>query len=361
MADQDLNRNEAATPYKLEKARERGQAAKSTDVVSAAVFAVAVVYLYWKGWDGLRAQFQYDQALLVSAGRIVATPANLWSLLGGMVRDTMIMLAPFLGVMVIAAILANVMQTGPMLSFEPVKPDFSRINPVAALKKLFSMRTLFEGLRAVLKLVALSLVVYYALKSLTHQFFHLAALPAPVLARTMVEDVASTGLKIALALGLIALLDLGFTRRQFAKQMRMSRREMTEEHKNREGDPRIKARIRELRREMLKRSQALRKTGGADVLITNPTHVAVALRYVHGEMDSPQLVAKGAGALASVMRQIAARRGIPVVQNPPLARALFNDLGVDQHVTTEHFAQVARILVWVFAMREARYSGRKPA
>jgi flagellar biosynthetic protein FlhB len=361
MAEQDLNRNEAATPYKLERAREKGQAAKSADVVSAVVFAVAVVYLYWKGWDGLRAQFQYDRALLTHAGRIIATPANLWSLVGGMVRDTMVMLADFLGVMVIAAVLANVAQTGPMLSLEPLKPDFSRTNPVAGLKKLFSMRTLFEGLRAVLKLAALTLVVYYALKSLTHQFFHLAALPAPVLARTMVEDVAATGLKIALVLGLIAMLDLGFTRWQFAKQMRMSRREMTDEHKNREGDPRIKARIRELRREMLKRSQALHRTGEADVLITNPTHVAVALRYVHGQMDSPQLVAKGAGALAAVMRQIAARRGVPVVQNPPLARALFNGLGVDQHVTADHFAQVARILVWVFAMREARDGGGKPA
>lgn len=354
MAEQDLDRNEPATPYKLQKARERGQVVKSTDVVSAVVFAVAVVYLYWQGWDGLRAQFQYDHAVLAYAGRIVATPASLWSLLGGMVRDSLVMLAPFFGALMLSAVVANVMQTGPVLSFEPVKPDFSRISPVSGLKKLFSMRTLFEALRAVLKLLALTLVVYYALKSLAPQFFHLASLPAPALARTMVEDVASTGLKIALVMGLIAMVDLGFTRRQFAKQMRMSRREITDEFKHREGDPRIKARIRELRREMLKRSQALRKTGDADVLITNPTHVAVALRYVHGEMDSPQLVAKGAGTLAAVMRHIAARHRIPVVQNRLLARELFHALDVDQHVPPKHFSQVARILVWVFAMRDAR-------
>jgi flagellar biosynthetic protein FlhB len=359
MADQDLNRNEPATPYKLEKGRERGQVAKSADLVSAVVFAVAVVYLYWKGWDGLRAQFQYDQALLGYAGRIVATPANLWALLGAMVRDSMMMLAPFLGALTLAAIVSNVMQTGPILSMEPLKADFSRINPVAGFKKLFSMRTLFEGLRAVLKLVALTLVVYYALKSLTPQFFHLASLPPAALGRTMVEDAASAGLKLTLALVLIAMLDYGFTRRQFAKQMRMSRREITDEHKQREGDPRIKSRLRELRREILKRSQSLRDTGGADVLITNPTHIAVALRYVHGEMHSPQMVAKGAGMLAAVMRQIAARRGIPVVQNKPLARELFHRMAVDQHVPAEHFAQVARILVWVFAMRDARAGGAR--
>jgi flagellar biosynthetic protein FlhB len=357
MAEQDLNRNEAASAYKLQKARERGQVAKSADLVSAVVFAVAVAYLYWKGWDALRVQFRYDQGLLDHAGRIVATPTNLWTLTGAMLDDTLVMLMPFLGTLVLSAIVANMMQTGPVLSLDPVKPDWSRLSPMAGLKKLFSMRTLFDGLRAVLKLLALSLVAYYALKSLTPQFFHLAALPAPVLARTMVEDVASTGLKMALVLGLIAMLDFGFTRRQFAKQMRMSHREQSDEHKHREGDPRIKARIRELRRELLKRSRALRKTGGADVLITNPTHVAVALRYVHGEMQSPQLVAKGTGMLAAVMRQIAARQHIPVVQNPPLARELFRELEVDQHVGAQHFAQVARILVWVFAMREARTGG----
>jgi len=360
MADQDLNRSEPATPYKLEKGRERGQVAKSADLVSAVVFAVAVVYLYWKGWDGLRTQFQYDQAMLGYAGRIVATPGNLWALLGAMVRDGMVMLAPFLGALILAAIVSNVMQTGPILSMEPLKADFSRINPVAGFKKLFSMRTLFEGLRAILKLVALTLVVYHALKSLTPQFFHLASLPAAALGRTMVEDAASAGLKITLALILIAMLDYGFTRRQFAKQMRMSQREITDEHKQREGDPRIKARLRELRREMLKRSQSLRDTGGADVLITNPTHIAVALRYVHGEMHSPQMVAKGAGMLAAVMRQIAARRGIPVVQNKPLARELFRRMAVDQHVPSDQFAQVARILVWVFAMRDARAAGVRP-
>jgi flagellar biosynthetic protein FlhB len=139
--------------------------------------------------------------------------------------------------------------------------------------------------------------------------------------------------------------------------MRMSRRDVKDEHKNREGDPRIRYRLRELRREALRRSVAARKTSTADVLLTNPTHVAVALRYVHGEMSSPQLVAKGAGVLAAGMRKIAARHRIPVVQNPPLARQLFRELEVDQHVPPELYSQVARILVWVFAMRDAQRAG----
>lgn len=357
MAEQDLDRNEEATPYKLEKARERGQVAKSADVVSAVVFTVAVAYLYWKGWDGLQSQFRYGHALLVQAGRIDGGAASLWWLLGGIVRDTGAALAPFFATLVIAAIVGNLAQTGPVLSVEPVKADFNRLNPVSGLKKLFSMRTLFDGTRAVVKLVLLSLVVYQAIKSLAPQFPQLASMPAAKLAYTVLDDVAGTGLKIALMLCLIAAVDFGYTRREFAKKMRMSKRDVKDEHKNREGDPRIRSRLRELRREALRRSMAARNTSSADVLLTNPTHYAVALRYVHGQMDAPQLVAKGAGPLAASMRRIAARHRIPVVQNPPLARQLFKQVPVEQQVPPELYAQVARIMVWVFAMREQQRAG----
>jgi len=354
MAEQDLDRNEDATPYKLEKAKEKGQVGKSADVVSAVVFTVAVAYFYWKGADGLVAQFRYDHALLSQAGRIEASPSNLWLLASGMIKDSLMMLAPFFGALVIAAIVGNMMQTGPILSADPVKPDFDRANPVNGLKKIFSMRTLFEGARAIVKLLLLGIVVYQALKGLTPQFFQLASMPTATLLHTMVDDAASTGLKMALMLCIIALVDLGFTRREFDKKMRMSKRELKDENKNREGDPRIRARLRELRREALKRSMAVRHTATADVVLTNPTHFAVALRYVHGEMQSPQIVAKGAGTLAAMMRKIAARHNIPVVQNPPLARELYHTVEVEQHVPPNLYSQVARILVWVFAMRQAR-------
>jgi flagellar biosynthesis protein FlhB len=354
MAEQDLDRNEAATPYKLQKARDKGQIGKSTEVVSALVFTVAVVYLYWKGWDGVLAQFRQDHALLSQAGRIDASASNLWRLLGGMIADAGTMLAPFLAALMAAAIAGNLVQTGPVLSAEPVKPDFDRLNPVNGFKKLFSMRTLFDAARSVVKLVLLGLVVYHALKSLGPQFYQLSTLSPAGLARTLVEDAAGTGLKIALMLCLIAAVDYGYTRREFGKKMRMSRRELKDESKHREGDPRIRARLRELRREALKRSMAVRQTRNADVVLTNPTHVAVALRYVHGEMQSPQLIAKGAGPLAAGIREIAARHRIPVIQNPPLARELYHRLELEQHVPPALYAQVARILVWVFAMKEAR-------
>ena len=354
MAEQDLDRSHAATPYKLQKARERGQVAKSADAVSTVVFTAAMAFLASQGWPAWREAFRFDQALIVQAAHADAGGALLSSLLERLLRATLLLSLPFFGTLVLSAALGNLLQGAWVLSLHPVKVDWSRVNPVAGFKRLVSVRTLFHGARAVLKLGLLGAVVWFALRSLTPHFHAVANLSPLGMVRMLLGDLASLGLKIALMLAFIALLDLVYTRREFAKQMRMSRRELTYEIKHREGDPRIRARLRELRRELLKRSQGLRRTRDADVVVTNPTHVAVALRYVHGEMPSPLLVAKGAGLVAAAMRRVASRHGVPIVQSPTLARALYRELPVDRHVPAAHYGTVARIIVWVFAMREAR-------
>jgi flagellar biosynthetic protein FlhB len=182
----------------------------------------------------------------------------------------------------------------------------------------------------------------------------LANLSAVGYVRTLIDDIASLGLKMALMLGVIALFDFGYTRHEFAKKMRMSHRDLKDESKHRDGDPRVRARLRELRQEMLKRSLSLQKTRNADVLLTNPTHVAVALRYERGQMESPQMLAKGSGHLAAAMRKIATKHQIPIVQSPELARKLFHDMEVDHYVPQHLYPDVARIIVWIFAMRERR-------
>ncbi len=354
--EQDLDRNDAATPYKLEQARKKGQVSKSTDVVSAVVFTAAVVYFYARGWNALAAQFQFDRVLFLRIAGSEGNPAILWQIVEQAVRATFVLLFPALATIVIAAILANIAQTGPVLTGHPLIPDWGRINPVNGFKKLMSMRTLFDAFRACIKLVVLSLVVFFALKALLPQFHQLAGRPPLAYTRLLLEDAASLCLKLALALAVIAAIDFAYSRREFSKKMRMSKREMKDEVKHREGDPRIRARLRELRREMLKRSLSLRKTGGADVLITNPTHLAVALSYRHGEMDAPLLVAKGAGSVAAAMRQIAAKNRIPVVQNKTLARAIYFGMEIEQHVPPQLYADVARLMVWILAMRQKQQS-----
>jgi flagellar biosynthetic protein FlhB len=354
MAEQDLDRNEQATPYKLQKAKEKGQVAKSNDVVSVIVFLIAVVFLYWRGLDGLRSLFQFDAALIAKVGHMNGGGAELWGLIASIVQGAMLMMLPFFLALMLGGIVGNVIQTGPILSADPIQFDFSKLNPMNGIKRFFSMRSLFDAARVSLKLVLLTLVVYLSLKSLTSQFYKVAAF-SPMHALTLlVDDVVSVGFKMALMLGLIALVDLVYSKREFAKKMRMSKRDVKDESKNRDGDPRIRSRLRELRREMLKRSLAAARTKDADVLITNPTHIAIALKYEHGKMESPQLLAKGAGSLAAAMRKIAARHQIPVVQNRSLARRLFHDVDFDQHVPPHLYKDVARIMIWILAMRKAR-------
>lgn len=364
-AEQDLDKTAEATPYKLEKAKEKGQVAKSSEVISLVVFTVAVIYGSWLGMDKLKEQFRFDLALLLQALAMPASQGGTWYLIEQMLYSTVLIVAPFLVVLMVAAVLANVVQTGVILSFEPLKADLQRINPMTGLKRVMSFRTLFDGFRAVVKLAALTAVAYTALRTLAdEQFQGISSLSAQGMLKLMVDDIVSLCFKMILALLVIAALDLLYTRYEFAKKMRMSQRELKDEHKNREGDPRIKARLRELRQENLMRSKTLRNTQKADVLITNPTHVAIALKYEHGAMSSPQLLAKGKGKLAAAMRDTAFQHQIPIVHSPALARRLFAEMSVDQLVPSDLYAPVARIIVWIYAMRDAKSAnaaGAQPA
>jgi flagellar biosynthetic protein FlhB len=358
MADSELDRNLAATPYKLQKARERGQVPRSPDVVAAIVFTTAMAYLLFQGWQVWRAQFLMDRAILARAGAVESGGAALMPLIDRLMVTTVTAGAPFFVALMLAAIVANLMQTGPVLSAHPIKLDWERLNPASGFKRIFSMRTLFVAGRALLKLFLLAGVTGLVLDGMLAQFYRLSALSPSGLVHRLFDDFGALGIKVAAALAFIAMLDLIYTRFEFAKKMRMSRHELKEEIKHRDGDPRIRARLRQLRREMLKRSRAISRTRNADVLITNPTHVAVALRYVKDQMVSPQVIAKGQGFMAAIMRQIAARHQIPVVQNPSLARALYRGLPIDHHVPPELYTQVARIIVWVFARRDAALKRR---
>lgn len=354
MADQDLDRSEEATPFKLQKARDEGQTARSTDATSCVVFLAAMLYLAWQGTEATLALLRLCRAALVQAASLDAAGAGLWPLVVELGTRTTSALLVFFLALPLAAVIASLAQTGMVFSLTPLHMDFQRVNPATGFQRIFSRRTLFEAARACLKLLVLCAAAALALYALLPQFHALSALSAGAFLHTLQGDVASLGWKMGIALAVIAAADMLYTRGEFGRKMRMSRRELKDEYKNREGDPRIRARLRELRQEMLQRSRALRNTRNADVVLTNPTHYAVALRYVHGGMDAPQLVAKGAGKVAAAMREIAARHRIVVVQNPPLARRLFREVAIDGTLPASFHADVARIIVWVLALRQQR-------
>jgi flagellar biosynthetic protein FlhB len=354
MADQDIDRSEEATPFKLQKAREEGQTARSADTVACAVLLAAVLYLASQGMETGVVVLQLARAALVQVGPTGGDVASLWPPVAQLASRAASALLLLLLALPLAAVLASFAQTGMVFSFKPLHMDFQRLNPASGFRRIFSRRTLFDGLRACVKLVVLSAAGALALSALLPHFQALSALSPAAFLHMLVDDLASLGWKMGAALAVIAAADILFTQRDFGRRMRMSRRELKDEYKNREGDPRIRARLRELRRELLKRSRSLANTRNADVVVTNPTHYAVALRYVHGKMDAPRLVAKGSGPLAAAMREIAGRHHVIVVQNPPLARRLFREAAIDEYLPASFHAEVARLIVWVLAVRKER-------
>ena len=359
MADQDADRSEQATEHKLDEARKKGNVAKSADLISMGVLAGLAVWIYGNGWDALRHSLRTQQKVLARAAHRNWSTDAMAAWLGELLLDTLSLMGPLFLTLMVVAVLVNVAQTGPIFSFFPLKPDLTRINPATGLKKLFSMRILFEALKSVIKLAVLGTVLYVLIKDLIPGLVGLSTMEPKAYARLLLGLAGALVLKLVLALLVIALLDMVYTRWDFSKRMRMSKRDVREESKNREGDPRIRSRIRELRREMLKRSKSLGKVASADVLITNPTRIAVALSYQHGTSGAPKVVAKGAGQLARTMRQLAGKHNIPIVQNKLLARALFREVDYDGYVPEKLYPQVAKIMVWVYSMREAQRASKR--
>jgi flagellar biosynthetic protein FlhB len=270
-------------------------------------------------------------------------------------------LASPLAVLVLAALVAGYLQAGPVISQEAVKPDIGRLHPKRVLQRLFSIRTALESLRALARLAAIAAVAWWVIERLQKDMPTLVRQPPIEQARLLLDAIAELGLRIAAVMAVFALWDLLRSRREFAQEMRMSRREVRDEHKQREGDPRIRSRLRDLRRKLLKRTAALRNTRHADVVVTNPTHLAIALRYEEGRMAAPMLVAKGAGNLAAAMRQIAGRHGVAVVQNPALARRLFRHVEIEQELPPVFHAEVAAIFAWLIAIRREARATREQA
>ena len=355
--DPEQNRNEPATPHKLKEARGRGVVAKSAELNGVLAVLAFVALLFAGGHALFERLARFDASLLSQAHRLALSEATVNAALSALLAELATGLAPLFALLVAVGVLASLAQTGPVFSFEPLKPDFDRINPASGLRRLFTWRLAFEAAKSLAKLALLAWALYAILSDLAPLALGLAQTDPHAYGRVGLDTVAALMLKLGLVLLAIALFDLAYVRRDFAKRMMMSRRELKEELKRREGDPKVRARMKELHREMRKRSGALRKVGEADVLVTNPRRLAVALRYRREEAAAPRVIAKGAGELAARMRELARRHRVPIVENRPLARTLFVKCRLDQAIPAGAFPQTARILAWVYALR----GGAQPA
>jgi len=352
--EQDQDRTEPATPHKREEARGRGQVAKSLDTNSVFMLAAALAGATIWGRRFITDAADGFRNLLGHVQEVPFEPVGLSVWMESLFREVAHSLAPFFLLLILVGVLSNLLQTGPIFSFHPLKPDLQRLNPVQGFKRIYSTKALFETGKSVLKLGVFAAVAWSAIVSLLPGILAMPGAQPEGYPLMLLGYAQSLGFKLTLAMLIVALLDLAYVRWDFARKMRMSRREQKEEVKRREGDPHIRAKRRELQREAAKRSASLRRIPDADVLITNPTHLSVALRYERGRSAAPRCLAKGAGETALRMRKMAQRHGVVIVEQRLLARALFDEVAIDALIPEALYEPVARVYAEAATVRRAR-------
>ena len=346
--EQGQERTEQATSRRREQAREEGNFPTSREVSTLFMVAGGVAVLYFSStWmysgvaDVMRKYFHVFKGELGIKELDTIFKDLSWSFL--------VIIAPALAIPFLGA-LSYVLQTGFNLTSKPLAPDFNKINPLAGIKKFFSINSLAELVKSVLKVSVLSYVVYSCVK----QEWQTMPMLIDMDAAPSVLYVGQTTFKIMLrtvwVIAAIAVIDYAFQRWHFEKGLRMTREEIREEHKDTEGDPVVKARIRSLQRDMA-RKRMMQDVPKADVILTNPTHLAVALKYDRTKGNAPVVVAKGAGLVAEKIREIAKKHGVPVLENKPHARGLFKSVKIGMEIPASMYKAVAEVLAYVYRLK----------
>jgi flagellar biosynthesis protein FlhB len=350
MPDQDGDKTQDATPHRRQKAREEGQVAKSQDLGSAVLLLAGMMAFAMSGGALVEFIGEYSEAQL--GGEAWLSADNQFAV--AVWNRTLIQLAryvlPIFAVMLLVAILVNVAQVGFLFLPSKVAFDISRLDPLKGLKRLFSISSTARLGFGLFKMAVIATVAYVSLYQERSAILGLTGLVLPEVAAFIVNILFWTTVKIGVVLFILAILEYAFQRWKHEQDLKMTSQEVREEMKNLEGDPQIAARRRAVQRQL-----ALNQMGEAvpraDVVITNPTELAVAVQYQPESMAAPVVVAKGAGLLAKRIRRLALEHGIPIVEKKPLAQALYRDVGVNQAIPQDKYAAVAEILAYVYQLK----------
>jgi len=358
MTESAQDRKLPATPRRIQKARTEGQVARSRDLGHFAALSVGVALAAALAPQALQGTGELLQAGLRFDASLLLDPAAMLGRLGELGGQMMWLLWPLFAAVVVVALLSGVVAGGWNLSWEPLAPKFSKINPFSGLMRVFSAQQLTETLKSCLLALVMGGVGALYLRG---QWMHLAELltmPLPAAMAAGSRILFGGLLLLAGVLGLFALVDVPLQRFMLGRRLRMSDQEVRQEHKEIEGNPEIKGRLKSRMREMASK-RMLAAVPGADLVIMNPSHYAVALKYDEATMAAPRVVAKGADLVALRIRDLARDAKVPVLQAPALARALYAHTELDQEVPARLFSAVAQVLAWVFQLREAMASGRQ--
>ena len=355
-SENDSDRSEDPSAKRLEEALERGDVVKSQEVSTWFVIgAGALMLAAFSGQmsGGLSTTFR---GLVANAHQIPVDGRGLILIASRVEREVLAAIAIPLGILVLAAIIGNVIQHRLVWSAESLKPQLSKISPMSGAKRLFSLQAVVNFLKGLVKITLLGAVMVVLLWPQRHRLDTLVStdiLGTLLLTKSLALDMVGAVVAI---LFLVAAADYLYQYRQWFERQKMSLRELKEEFKQTEGDPMIKGKIRQLRQQRM-RKRMMAAVPKASVVITNPTHFAVALQYEKG-MEAPVCVAKGTDNMALKIREIATSHSIPIVENPPLARALHATVEIDEEIPTEHYKAVAEVIGYVMKLRRA--AGRPP-
>lgn len=354
--DNSQDRTEQPTQKRLDEARKNGQVPRSRELTTAAVVLIAGLGLRFAG-GGMAAGFAGLMKSGLSLSRDQMLDENLLlPELATLAWQGLVASAPILGLTLVAALLSPLAIGGWNMSFKALAPDFNRLNPIEGLQRLFSMRGAAELLKAYAKFALVGIIAVMFLHARTAELLGLGDQELNAAIAHAVSLTGSALLVLSGSLVVIAGIDVPLQLTQYMKQMRMSRAEIRQELRESDGAPEVKGRVRRMQQEVARR-RMLQEVPRADVVITNPTHYSVALRYDEARMHAPVVVAKGVDEVAANIRRIAAEHQVPVFEAPPLARVLFRDVDLNAEVPATLYVAVAQVLTYVFQLRTATTQG----
>ncbi|MCI1943685.1 fused FliR family export protein/FlhB family type III secretion system protein [Clostridium luticellarii] len=344
------DKTEEATPRKKSDARKKGQIPKSKEVSMALTLLVsALVMLIWGGYVGSQAK----STMAAFLNSYLSVSLNYESL-KGIAFITMwrlgAMLLPVVLPILIIGVMANLLQTRGLVTAQTLKPDFSKLNPINGFKRMFSMRAFMELFKDTVVIIIVGFIGYKFIKDNYTYIMTLSDLNFEGVARAVLKLTVDIFFRVTLVMIIIAIIDYIFQNFQYKKDLKMSKQEVKEEYKQDEGDPQIKNKIKQKQREIGMR-RMMQEVPKATVVVTNPTHVAVALKYEDGKNDAPVVVAKGLDAVAFRIKKVAAENDVPVIENRPLARLIYEEVDIDMEIPAEMYQAVAEILALVYKMR----------
>ena len=355
MAEESFQeKTEQPTPKKIADARKKGTVAQSREIPSAIILLTALGFFFFSGSWMFSSMSEFMGVMFRNIGLFRIhdiTTASTLSII--ILKNVLSIILPFMLAVVVAGIVANIVQIGFLFSPEAFSPKLSKFNPIKGIKKLFSLKSLVELVKSLIKITFVGGIAYLTIKTELKTI--------PTLMQMDIKDIISfigtTSFKIclyvSLALIIMAVLDYAYQKYEHTKSLKMTKQEVKDENKQTEGDPKVKARIRSIQIEMSRR-RMMEAVPEADVVITNPTQLAIALKFDSEKMLAPKIVAKGAGKIAERIREIADENHVPIVENKPLARTLFKIAEIGDYIPAELYQAVAEVLAYVYRLKGMR-------